>query len=494
MTPTLATRLACAVILAGTAAFAHAATPEPDSVDYERAAKNFLARQGRPDAQPGDLTLEELIETEFLSAPIGIFELAIPRSSLTTPSEPARFQGLCLNLLDAQGLWLDWARPNDPELEPVLADLAKVRKWVEDWDVARLAAAADDAGLGLHELVESTPEQLELTARLTKLTCEGALTGGAEKCETVRVALYPSRSDFVEMLCVVGYLRPNLQPFFWVDGLEMWHQFNMTDMNLFGLAMSYPAEGVTGSTYGEGERMEEKNKKALGEQITQLALNAMVLRLYDDGLPGTVIHSLSINMVIESFGEIDTRADGHLERRTTEARETFVPGGQSQGGILPTASAKNRWRYDSGRFHYVRPLRYAQKDGGKERGRSKIKHANFLLRSEDGVVKKLVDAPFLGSEAEELPAPPKGLEEDQAEFLRAYRIAFIHWLREAGAGSKKVSHEKFAVWLRELNSRASTEDFEASLLTVYGVPLSSPELGKESLEGQFLLWLTKQKS
>lgn len=494
MTSTLATRLACAVTLAAAAALPLAAAPAPDSVNFERAAKNFLERHGRAGAEAGDLTLEQLVETEFLAAPLGIFELAIPRRNLATPSEPARFQGLCLNLLDAQDLWLDWARPNDPEVKPVRADLAKVRKWVEDWDTKQLAASAKDGALGLHEMVESTPEQIELTQRFTTLAREGALMGGERKCESVRVALFPSRGDFVEMLCVVGYLRPNLQPYFWVEGIETWHQFNMTDMNLFGLAMSYPADDVTGSTYAEGERMEEKNKKALGEQITQLALNAMVLRLYDDNLPGTVVHSLSINMVIEAFGEIDTRADGHLEGRSTQARETFVPGGQSQGGVLPTASAKNRWRYDSGRFHYVRPLRYAQKEGGKERGRSKIKHANFLLRSEDGVIKKLVDAPFLGSGVEELPAPPKGLEEDQAEFLRAYRVAFVHWLREAGAGSKKASHEKFAVWLRELDTRSSIEDFESSLQTVYGVPLSSAELGKESLEGQFLLWLNKQKS
>ncbi|MCA8981329.1 MAG: hypothetical protein KDC14_14960, partial [Planctomycetes bacterium] len=456
--------------------------------------KNFLERHGRAGAEAGDLTLDELVETEFLAAPIGVFELAIPRRNLATPSEPARFQGLCLNLLDAQELWLDWVRPNDNDTKPVRADLAAVRKWIEGWDTKQLAASASDGGLGFHELVESTPEEIESTERLRKSVCEGALMGGERKCEPVRVALFPSRADFVEMLCVVGYLRPNLQPYFWVSGLETWHQFNMTDMNLFGLAMSYPAEGVTGSTYSSGERMEEKNKNALNEQITQLALNAMVIRLYDDDLPGTVVHSLSINMVIESFGEIDTRADGHLEGRSTQAREAFVPGGQSQGGILPTASAKNRWRYDAGRFHYVRPLRYAQKDGSKERGRSKIKHANFVLRSEDGVISKLVYGPFLGSQAEGLPEPPKGLAEDQAEFLRAYRVAFIHWLREAGAGSKKASQAKFAEWLRELDSRAAIEDFEASLVTVYGVPLSSAELGKESLEGRFLLWLSKQKS
>jgi hypothetical protein len=488
---------ACLVALAtlgGAAALASNAAPAPDSIQYERAAVNFLERNGRAGATHETLTIEQFVESEFLSAPIGIFELAVPRRNLATPSEPARFQGLCLNLIDAQLIWLDWARGTGKDTKAIRADFAAVREWVEEWDAKALAASAKEASLTLHEMVESSPETIELTNRLTEAACNGGLMGGDRKREAVRVALFPTRADFVEMLCVIGYLRPNLQQYFWVEGLENWHQFNMTDMNLFGLATAYPADGVTGSTYSNGTRMEEDNPLSLGEQISQLALNAMLVRLYDDNLPSTVIHSLSINMVIEGFGEIDTRADGHLEGRSTQARETFVPGGQSEGGILPTASAKNRWRYDQGRYHYLRPLRAAQKDGGKERGRSKIKHANFLLRSEDGTIKKLVNGPFLGSGAEALPDALKGLEEDQAEFLRAYRIGFVHWLREAGDGSKKASHAKFAEWLRELDARASIEDFEASLEKVYGAPLSSAELDKHCLEGRYLLWLTKQKS
>lgn len=493
MNLSLAASLACVASL--TAPLAPAATAFTlDAIDYERAAVNFLDRNGRTGATSETLTLEEFVETEFLSATLGIFEVAVPRRSLATPSEPARYQGLCLNLLDAQRIWLDWARPDDPETETLRADLEAVREWIESWDTARLAAAAKETKQSVHELVGSEEETIELTRRFNEAVINGGLMAGGRKCETARVALFPTRADFVEMLCVIGYLRPNLQQYFWVEGLETWHQFNMTDMNLFGLAMSYPADDVTGSSYSNGERMEERNKNSLGEQITQLALNAMIMRIFDDNIPSTVIHSLSINLVIEAFGEIDTRADGHLVGRETEAREEFVPGGQSEGGILPTATAKNRWRVNQGRYHYVRPLRQAQKEGAKERGRSRIKHANFLLRSFDESARKLVIAPFLGSAAQELPPPASALAEDQAEFLRAYRIGFIHWLRTAGAGNKKESEAKFATWLRDLDARAATENFEQSLVTAYGVPLSAPELDKNCLEGRFLIWLAKQKS
>lgn len=484
---------AAALTSAALASQALTATRAVDSINYDSAARSFLARHGRPDATPETLTIEQLVETEFLSAPLGVFELAIPRRSLATPSEPARFQSLCVNLLDAQKLWIEWAQEESADTKRLQSDLLALRRWVTGWKTKDLAVAAEGEPRGLLEILQAPEAIQELSARLVKATCEGGLLGKEQKCDPVRIALFPSRGDFVEMLCVTGFLRAPLKPYFWVEGIERWHEFDLPDENIHGLAMAFPAESVTPATYSAGSRLDEESDKVLGEQITQLSLNSMIRRLYDDGLPPTVVHSMSINMVIELFGEIDTRADGHLEGRSTSAREVFVPGGRSEGGILPMASADNRWRAEHGKDHYLRTLRQAQKDGSKEKGRSKIKHANFVLHSHDEVVRKLIYGPFLGSKVEPLEAPPRALAEDQSEFLRAYRVAFVYWLQEGGAGNEKLSKQKYAAWLSKLADLDSVEAFEQSFTEIYEVPLSSAELDKNCLEGRFLLWLTKQK-
>jgi len=500
----IAKGLACATALfvATTSATQPAAATDgarqPDdfrsrAFDHGRAAENFLARHGRDGTPAGQLTLEELIETEFLTAPLGLFELAIPRRSLHSSREAARFRGVCLNLIDAQGLWIDWIDEAADPGEELRNDLATVREWIDEWDPTRLAACAKKGEHDCYEALEASDEQREASERLNRGLRGGALTGTTNEVQAVRIGLFPTRSDFVEMLCVVGYLRPTLQSAFWVDGIETWHEFEVTDANLYGLAMAYPGARVSASNYSNGTPMEAENGLALGEQITQLAVNAMLRKLYDDELPPTVVNGLSINLVIEVFGEIDTRADGNLEGRKTNSRETFVPGGRSEGGLLPTNMADNRWRVDRGRYHFTRALRRAQKEGSKEKGRSKIKRANFTLRTDESSAKHLVMAPFLGAGVE--PATtPTSLETDYSELLRAYRCAFLYWMRTAGGGSKKASATSWAQWLVQLGDLEADAAFEDSLLEAYGDPLSGPKLDKHTLEGRFLTWLSKRKT
>lgn len=503
MIPHLAARTASvvrrsllALALLAPAAPASAPRPDPsptaDGFAHEAAAQRFLARHGHADAGPDTLTIPDLVAQEFTPLRLGAIEVLIPRRSLSTPEERERFQGLCRRLLEAQALWLSWIAPAakpDPQVEK---DRKAVVKWIDGWDLDELAKTG--AGeQSLDEALETDEAALAARARLADALAGGALVGGAREIEPVRVVLLPSRSDFVEMLCVVGYLRPDLKQYFWVQGIERWHEFRLTDSNLYALAMEYPPDGVTPSTYSDGKSMEEDNPLALEEQITQLSMNELLTRLYDEGLPPTLLHSLSINLVIEQFGEIDTRADGRLEGRSTSAREMFIPGGRSEGGILPANSADNRWRFDHGRGFFLRTLRQSQKEAQKEKDRSRVKHANFMLRSSDDVVRKLIHAPFFGPR-EPLAEPPPALEEDQSEFLRAYRCAFVHFLRNAGAKSKRDSPERFAAFLVAFGQEPRVEAFESTLQEVYEVPLSTEDLDKNCLEGRYLIWLSKQRS
>lgn len=493
----LARPLSRAALLAGALLLgALLAAPAPaapsDGFAHEAAAQRFLDRHGRPGATAEDLTIDELVRSEFTPLRLGAFELLVPRRALKTPAERERYRAICARLLEAQALWLSWIEPAAEPDPQVAKDIQVVAKWIAAWNLEDLAAAGAGEAT-LDEALAAAQKVTDARDRLAEALVGGALVGGAREIEPVRVMLLPTRSDFVEMLCTVGHLRPDLRQYFWVQGIETWHEFRLTDSNLYALAMEYPPDGVTPSTYSDGTRMEEDNPLALEEQITQLGMNELLTRLYDEGLPPTLLHSISINLVIEMFGEIDTRADGRLEGRSTSAREMFIPGGRSEGGILPANSADNRWRFDHGRDFFLRTLRQSQKEAQREKERSRVKHANFMLRSRDDVVRKLIHAPFFGAR-EPLADPPAPLEEDQSEFLRAYRCAFVHFLRNAGAKSKRDSPERFAAFLVAFGQEPRVEAFESTLEEIYEVPLSTDDLDKNCLEGRYLIWLSKQRS
>ena len=86
-----------------------------------------------------------------------------------------------------------------------------------------------------------------------------------------------------------------------------------------------------------------------------------------------------------------------------------------------------------------------------------------------------------------MPVPGSTFRGDYKELLRAYRTAFVYWLHSERA---KDAEQVFSQLLVHL--AGTKEDLEEALKGLYGVPLSSAELTKEDLEGQFLAWILRQ--
>ena len=61
----------------------------------------------------------------------------------------------------------------------------------------------------------------------------------------------------------------------------------------------------------------------------------------------------------------------------------------------------------------------------------------------DESVKQVVEAPIIGSASAD-PKIEAGLEGEYQEFLRAYKCAFLHWLRSASAPVKENPEQRFA--------------------------------------------------
>ena len=84
----------------------------------------------------------------------------------------------------------------------------------------------------------------------------------------------------------------------------------------------------------------------------------------------------------------------------------FVPGGQSQGGVLPQNMADGRWRGEGqGEDRFVSVLRLAQQEGASEaKDRDKTRH--FELKDDAMIKQVVIDGPFLGEAAAEAEDPP----------------------------------------------------------------------------------------
>ena len=116
-----------------------------------------------------------------------------------------------------------------------------------------------------------------------------------------------------------------------------------------------------------------------------------------------------------------------------------------------------------------------------------------MLHSDDTTKHAPVRAPFFGSGARDKPLPPREFLKDYMEFFRAYKTAFVHWLREESQPKPADSKAKLAKLLAKAAEAGGAASFEELVLEVYGVPYSDHELAKDCLESSFLRWLIDSK-
>lgn len=489
------TPLVASLLLAGLAAlasFAHGAQPGDGQIDFERAARAFVESRGVKDPSPDTLRIESFAERHFVRARLGGLEVLFPRTGLEKRGDDLK--AACQALLEAQAKWLDWLKPAAKDQKALREDLAAASAWVKGWKLAALAKpGAEGASNDLVDLLGANEAQRGAVDRVAKAFTRDEPIGLArEDAHVSRLYLVPTRRDFVELLAFIGWTLADRRPQYWVDSAADWTQALYDDAQV--IALEYGVANRPPGQYDKGTNMNQDDPTVLQQQVAQLGLNALLDAQYQGRVPTAFTQGLSINLVIDQYGEINTRVDGDTRGRTTSAREVFVPGGDPDGGHLAKNSAETRWRTERGKDHWIHMLRLAQKDGEGLDKNGKNRPAQFAVRSDDGGKQALVKAPFLGSAAAQTAPPAAEFTGDYTEFLRAYKGGFIEWLQTKAAGSEKSSREAFAKLLARIGDPSRTGDFEAAFAELYGKqPLSSPACDKETLEGQFLLWLQKQK-
>lgn len=458
-------------------------------LDHQKIGKDFASVRGIDTSRPEDLTIEKVFAEHYVHADLGAFHVEWPISQLVSRSK--EFKECCEALVKSQETWLDWVQLKASEQKAIRADLNATLKWVSSWSTQVLAKGK--GGADVVDLVPPQPAAGEARKRfndaLQRLTPIGP---GREQPGQVKLVFAPTRQEFTEFVYFAGWLYPDLRPLLWVDSVPDWTQCFVRDMQV--IALQYTVTGRMPLDYTSGSWMNERDPNVMQQQVTQLAMNALFLDHYKDRVPGAFVSGLSMNLVVDTYGQVNTRVDGDTRSKETQKREIFIPGGASDGGFLGKNSAETRWRENYGSDHFLPILRQAQAEGGDEAKNEKNKPACFSVRDDGGGKKFVVRAPFLGSAAAETKPPPSEFNGDWAEFLRAYKSGFIYWMQTAAAGNEKVSRERFATLLRKLAEPNLTSDFEAVFQEVYeGSPLSNADVDKNCLEGQFLRWLPKSK-
>ena len=488
------TFLACALALAASTPTPSLAAPgarEEARIDFDRAARAFLESRGVRDPKPDATTLDAVIEQHFVRARLGAFDVLLPKDGLEKHAESAK--SCAQALLEAQSQWLEWLEPAKRDTKALRADLAHVAAWVKGWKTPMLAKLASGAGGDLGSLLGASESHAAAIERLSKAQKHGEALGPARETPiAARIFLMPTRRDFVEFLALLGWLDPSQRPHYWLDAAADWSQAHFNADQI--VALEYGVPNRPAGKYDQGMGLATDDPTVMQQQVVQLALNELFDALYEGRAPGAFVQGLSMNVVIDQFGEIGTRIDGDLRARVTGKREAFVPGGNKDGGFLSKNSADTRWRVERGKDHWMALLRSTQKEGEEQDRGARNRWTMFAVHSDDGGKRHLVRAPFLGAAAAATTAPPADFAGDFAELLRAYKSAFIHWLQTRAAGGEKPSREAFAKLLVKLADPKLAGEFESVFAELYGgKALSNAECDKECLEGQFLLWLQKQK-
>lgn len=456
---------------------------------HELRADQVRARLGLTDREPPPegIDVEPLLRDHFVRAEAGGCELYLSAWSLDEGEGAERLVELARELLAGQRAWLEWVPPSKDDAKQVEKDLAALDKWYSRLRPRDLEKGLDGVtGGDLLELLGAKDDVREASARLTSYLASGGNLGSLEARTPVPIVLAPTRSEFLGWVGFAGWANPASRDVFHAAGVEDWTYFFLEDVRVYSLVQPSGASLDT-----------EKNPTGTRQQILQLSMAALLDRSFRNRMPMTLVGGLAMNLVTEVHGQCDTRVDGDLRPRESQAWEMFVPGGLSEGGILPAMPATTRWREFHGANHFTSLLRRAQKDGEEDRRRAGGGDRYFRIFADDGVRDRVVEAPFLGNAAQRDPVP-EDFTGDWLEFTRAYRSCFLNWLRTEAGGSSRKSAQAFANLCTRFAAAASPEDFSLAFAAVYGGEgLSSVTADggpdEETLEGRFLRWLSRQR-
>lgn len=471
--------------------FAAGAPPAP-VLDFEALAKNSLEAFGRPDAKPADVTVQGLVEEKFAWVRIGALRVYCPTPELRETEHAKDFKRSATAVLQAQRKWVEWLISKDrlKKAAPPLKEFETLEAWIGQWSLQGLDKV-DKAESRDLLVVLAAPEDVVKASEKVATYCTAGHALGIDSSEAIpaNLVLVPSRKSFVELVALVGWLRPELKDIFWAQNLASWTEALVDDWRL--ICLKYAAFGGPMDEYEREMRMDEREKTGMEQFVAERSFFALQYQAFGDRVPPVLGSGMAMSLVIDLYGEDNTRSEGDLRGRSKPPREVFVPGGQSEGGQLPPNNADSHWRDKKGSDHFIEQLKESQQNGYSELKDRKKKNHVFRILGQEEMGTTVVEAPFLGLVTRNKALPADKFLGDYLEFFRAYKVGFLHWLRTASDKDKKALDKRFADLLCGIQTMAGPDDFDALAEKIYGVPLSSEDHEADTLENRFLAWLAK---
>lgn len=460
-------------------------------IPYEKLAQEFVTNHGLAGTAPADAKGEELLRRGFVRIDLGAFALYYPRAILGEAPRVEALRRSARALVDLQVRWDGLLHPEvGSEAKVALKEAEALAKWIDGWKPKDLASAAAKPEEEV-ELCASLPAKDSQRAAWRSCDARWSAAPGKD-LPRVRLALSPTRGHFVAFAAWVGTTNEGYKASYWSDGVALWGEFQVeTEGDLLVLPLEN-ASPKKDAPYDEGYDMNAKSPTGMLQHVVERAAARLLERCCGRELAPVLRIGLSQNLVIDLYGENNARSGGSGKSKSTEEYGSFIPGGNSAGGLLPTLSADSRFRENLGKDHFVRVLQHAQRRGAKEDRSGRPSSQAFVLHGTDDQDHQVVHAPFLGKGAREPQAIPARFNDDYLEFLRAYRSCFVYWLQHVAGGNKKYSPQRFAELLEGLASREPSATFDAVAARVYGAPLRVEDPQGDALEFRFLAWLEKQ--
>lgn len=477
-------------------------------VDFEPLATKFIADQELdPESLGSVLFVEVLNGPGFCYLKVGAFDIRIPSAFMADKVHVKTIKDAVIALIQSQEHWMHWFLREKDGYEQAQTDLAALEKWAKGWSGGSMKKAS--RGGNLLELIKPKANLIAAAERLRAFAgpTEDQLFELGEDVGTILLA--PTRRFFLEVLGFLGWIDLDRRDFYWRDqsvGITAaWYDW----VNVVPLEGS--AWPVELDAPFEAQPHSARHKTGLQQFVVDRGA-ASLLRLAFYRTDFSVFESaLRTNLVIATAGHNDLYlADWGLSFGSGGASRggtsqfipvTGLPGKGSAAPGKPRASvqlsAKNTplWRKNKGADNFKEALSRGQKKGGalaakrKDGPNWKDKLAHFQLASSKSNKKGLARAPFFGQASQRKGPQPTEFKNDYEEFARAYRAAFFHWMREHGAS--KESNDTFSRLMVAHSDPFGEVTFADMVQKAYGLPLSAENGSIESMEWNFLKWLSK---
>lgn len=463
-------------------------------VDFAALAESYRRAHGLEGQTQAQIDVDAHLDQVYVRAELGVVDARYPRADVADKSRVRELQEVALALIDVQVRFLEWTGAGNDAESALRKDWASLRKAIAGARPPSWSSVGAPIPGELTAVLGLGPDALALATRVGAAARSGEAFGASVgRAQPIQIVFTPSRRQFVELGAFIGWYDEAARGSFWVEGMPSWADMFWRDRQI--LPLTYAPAKVSADDLSAGYSMNDREKTGLVEYVAQRGTHSVLWFYFGDRLDTAIESGVALDVPIAVYGQNNARTGSATRGNVTQARSVFIPGAPPKGGFLPRNSADSGWRDSLGADHFVKALRDAQKAGAREAPKDALQHGAFELTSDDTSKHAIVAAPFLGAAAVDKPPPAEEFLQDYAEFYRAYKACFVHWLRTEGApkGGKKGAEESFARLFRTMLAPAEGTDFESAVQAVYGQPLSSAEPGTPSLESRFLAWLAKQK-